>query len=201
MRGGSCAPASGQNPARPSPKLPGSRPHPGRTRADYPGEVGGPPRGVRAESTRCSRCGRPVSPRRNGSRGSPAGGFLSRWPPDLTPPIEDAHSADMSSGRKVCPWGCSDGKGEVDVVGAERARVPGLSSSSALKRCAECQGVSIAGMAMATSSRSREPRMAETRTALGRFEGEVWVPAAIHLPPLILQPKIGQAAARRRRSS
>jgi hypothetical protein len=107
----------------------------------------------------------------------------------------------MPTVRKVCPWGCVGGKGEVDVLGAERARVPGLDSSTALKRCAECQRISIAGMAMTAPVNSRDSRTAESRTALGRFEGDAWVPAAIHLPPLILKPKMGQAAARRRRSS
>lgn len=106
----------------------------------------------------------------------------------------------MATVRKVCPWGCTGGKGEVDVVGAERARVPGLASSTALVRCAECQRISIAGAATAVS-KDGQPRKAESRTALGRFEGEAWVPAASHLPPLILQPTMGPAAARRRRSS
>jgi hypothetical protein len=102
--------------------------------------------------------------------------------------------------RKVCPWGCSGGKGEVDVLGAERARVPGLAASTALVRCAECQRISIAGMAMTVASKGRESRIAESRNPLGRVEGDAWVPAAIHLPPLILQPKVGQAARRRRSS-
>jgi hypothetical protein len=107
----------------------------------------------------------------------------------------------VASARKVCPWGCSGGKGEVDVLGAERARVPGLASSTALLRCAECERISIAGMTTVFSKRSDLPRKAEVRTPLGRFEGDTWVPAGIHIPPLILQPKMGQAAARRRRSS
>jgi hypothetical protein len=106
----------------------------------------------------------------------------------------------MATVRKVCPWGCSGGKGEVDVLGAERVRVPGLAASTALMRCAECQRISFAGMAT-VFTKSREPRTAESRTALGRFEGAAWVPAAIHLLPLILQPKTGQASARRRRSA
>ena len=107
----------------------------------------------------------------------------------------------MAGGRKVCPWGCFGGQGEVAVLGAERAQVPGVSSSTALVRCAECQRISIAGMGMAVASKSREPRIAESRTPLGRFEGEAWVPAAIDMPRLILQPTVGQASARRRRSS
>lgn len=107
----------------------------------------------------------------------------------------------MASGRKVCPWGCSGGKGEVDVLGAERAQVPGLAASTALVRCAECQRISIAGIATKAASKSRDPLIAESRTPLGRFDGHVWVPAAIDVSPLILQPKIGQANARRRRSS
>ena len=106
----------------------------------------------------------------------------------------------MAAVRKVCPWGCTGGKGEVDVVGAERARVPGLDSSTALVRCAECQRISIAGMTTAFSKKSDEPRKAELRTPLGRFEGGAWIPAASLLSPLILQSKMGKAAARRRRS-
>src|SRR5258705_7222606 len=106
----------------------------------------------------------------------------------------------MGRGRKVCPWGCSGGKGESDVLGAERARVPGLASSTALIRCAECQRISIAGM-MTAFSKGGVPRTAESRTPLGRFEGDAWVPAAIHVDPIILQPKVGQAGARRRRSA
>jgi hypothetical protein len=93
----------------------------------------------------------------------------------------------MARGRKVCPWGCSGGKGEVDVLGAERARVPGLASSTALVRCAECQRISIAGV-MTAFSRSDVPRKAESRTPLGRFEGSAWVPASLHVTPLILEP-------------
>ena len=107
----------------------------------------------------------------------------------------------MTGRRNVCPWGCSGRLGEVDVVGAERARVPGLAASTALVRCAECQRISIAGMTTTVSSNRHGPRTAELRTALGRFEGDAWVPAAIHLLPLILQFKIGKASARRRRSS
>lgn len=51
----------------------------------------------------------------------------------------------MARGRRVCPWGCSGGKGEVDVLGAERVEVPGAASTAALVRCAECQRISIAG--------------------------------------------------------
>jgi len=101
--------------------------------------------------------------------------------------------------RKVCPWGCTGGKGEVDVVGAERVQVPGVASTAALVRCAECQRISIAGMTTAFSNRDG-PRKAESRTPLGRFEGGTWIPAGSHLPPLILQSKMGEAAARRRRA-
>jgi len=90
--------------------------------------------------------------------------------------------------------------GEADVVGAERARVPGVSSTTALVRCAECQRISTAGMTTAFSKKSDMPQKAEVRTPLGRFEGDAWVPAASHVMPLILQPKTGEAAARRRRS-
>ena len=113
--------------------------------------------------------------------------------------MDDVHSAAMASARKVCPWGCSEGKGEVAVLGAERARVPGLASSTALVRCVECQRISILGMTTAFSKGGS--RTAESRTPLGRFEGDTWVPAGIHISSLILQPKSGAASARRRRSS
>jgi hypothetical protein len=93
----------------------------------------------------------------------------------------------MGRGRKVCPWGCSEGKGEVDVVGAERVQVPGVASTAALVRCAECQRISIAGMVTAFS-KSDVPRKAESRTPLGRFEGSTWVPPSRHVMPLILEP-------------
>ena len=88
--------------------------------------------------------------------------------------------------RKVCPWGCSGGKGEVDVLGAERVRVPNVASTAALVRCAECQSISIAGMVTAFS-KSDVPRKAESRTPLGRFEGSAWVPADLHVTPLTLE--------------
>ena len=93
----------------------------------------------------------------------------------------------MGRGRKVCPWGCSGGKGEVAVLGAERARVPGVASTAALVRCGECQRISIEGNVTAFS-RSDVPRTADSRTALGRFEGDAWVPASLHVTPLILEP-------------
>jgi hypothetical protein len=93
----------------------------------------------------------------------------------------------MARGRKVCPWGCSGGKGEVDVLGAERGQVPGIASTAALVRCAECQRISIAGMVTAFS-KSDVPRKAESRTPLGRFEESTWVPASLHVTPLILEP-------------
>ena len=94
----------------------------------------------------------------------------------------------MARERKVCPWGCTGGKGEVAVLGAERAGVPGLSSSTALVRCAECRRISIAGMTTAFSKKSDVPRKAESRTPLGQFEGATWVPASRHVMPLILEP-------------
>jgi len=94
----------------------------------------------------------------------------------------------MARTRKVCPWGCSGGKGEVDVVGAERIHVPGVDSASALVRCAECQRISIAGTTTAVSKRDDVPRTAESRIPLGRFEGSAWVPASLHVTPLILEP-------------
>ena len=63
------------------------------------------------------------------------------------------------------------GQGEVDVLGAERVQVPGVASTAALVRCAECQRISIAGMVTAFS-KSDVPRKAESRTPLGRLEGE-----------------------------
>src|SRR4029453_19391767 len=93
----------------------------------------------------------------------------------------------MTRGRKVRPWGGSGGNGEVHVVGAERAQVPDVASTAALVRCAECQRISIAGMTTAFS-KSDVPRRAESRTPLGRFEGSAWVPASLHVTPLILEP-------------
>ena len=93
----------------------------------------------------------------------------------------------MARGRRVCPWGCSGGKGEVDVLGAERVQVPGVASTAALVRCAECQRISIADMVTAFS-KSDVPRKAESRTPLGRFEGSTWVPASLDVTRLILEP-------------
>jgi hypothetical protein len=73
-------------------------------------------------------------------------------------------------------------------VGAERSQVPGVNSAAALVRCAECQRISIAGTTTAVSKRDDVPRKAESRTPLGRFEGSAWVPAALHVTPLILEP-------------
>jgi hypothetical protein len=50
-------------------------------------------------------------------------------------------------------------------------------------------------------SKGGVPRTAESRTPLGRFEGDAWVPAAIHVDPLVPRPKAGHASARRQRSS
>jgi hypothetical protein len=116
----------------------------------------------------------------------------------LTPPIEDVHSAAMARGRKVCPWGCSGGKGEVNLLGAERARVPGVASSAALVQCAECQRISIAGTVTAFS-KSRVPWTAESRTPLGRLEGDAWVPTALYVGPLILTPTRKHTRGRMRR--
>jgi hypothetical protein len=104
----------------------------------------------------------------------------------------------MGRGRKVCPWGCSGGKGESDVLGAERAQVPGVDSTAALVRCGECQRISIAGRVPALS-RNREPRNAESRTPLRRFEGGAWVPASLHVPPLILEPTTKRTRGQRPR--
>ena len=104
----------------------------------------------------------------------------------------------MTRGRRVCPWGCSGGKGEVDVLGAERAHVPGVTSTAALVRCAECQRISIAGM-LTAFSKSDVPRNAESRSPLGSFEGGAWVPASLHVTPLILEPTTKRARGQRPR--
>ena len=103
----------------------------------------------------------------------------------------------MAKGRRVCPWGCSGGKGEVDVLGAERVQVPGVASTAALVRCAECQRISIAGI-VTVFSKSDVPRNAESRSPLGRFDGSAWVPAS-HLTPLILEPTTKRARGQRPR--
>ena len=104
----------------------------------------------------------------------------------------------MARERKVCPWGCTGGKGEADVVGAERVQVPDVATTAALVRCAECQRISIAGMTTAFS-RSDVPRKAESRTPLGRFEGSAWVPASLHVTPLILDPVLRRTRGERPR--
>jgi len=103
----------------------------------------------------------------------------------------------LEKARKVCPWGCSGGKGEVDVLGAERAQVPGVPSTAALVRCAECQRISIAGIVTAFS-KSDVPRKAESRTPLGRFEAATWVPVSRHVDPLILTAAIRPMRGRMR---
>ena len=75
----------------------------------------------------------------------------------------------------------------MDVLGAERAQVPDVAATAALMRCGECQRISIAGI-VRTFSKSDVPRKAESRTPLGRFEGSAWVPASLHVTPLILEP-------------
>jgi hypothetical protein len=87
----------------------------------------------------------------------------------------------------------------VDVLGAERAQVPDVASTAALVRCAECQRISIAGMMTAFSKKSDMPRKAECRTPLGRFEGAAWVPASLHMTPLILEPTTKSARGQRPR--
>jgi hypothetical protein len=72
-------------------------------------------------------------------------------------------------------------------LGAERVQVPGVVPTAALVRCAECQRISIADMVTAFS-KSDVPRKAESRTPLGRFEAGTWVPASLHVTPLILEP-------------
>ena len=86
----------------------------------------------------------------------------------------------------------------MDVLGAERVQVPGVASTVALVRCAECQRISIAGMVTAFS-KSDVPRNAESRLPLGRFEGSAWVPASLHVTPLILEPTTKRARGQRPR--
>jgi hypothetical protein len=87
----------------------------------------------------------------------------------------------------------------VDVLGAERAQVPGVASTAAaLVRCAECQRISIAGMVTAFS-KSDVPRKAESRTPLGRLEGDAWVPVSLHVTPLILEPTTKRTRGQRPR--
>jgi hypothetical protein len=103
----------------------------------------------------------------------------------------------VGNGRKVCPWGCAGGKGEVAVLGAERVQVPGVDSTAALVRCAECGRISIAGTVTAFS-KSDVPRKADSRTPLGRFEGDTWVPLSLHVDPLILTPTTKRSGQMRR---
>ena len=79
-------------------------------------------------------------------------------------------------------------EGEVDVVGPERAQVPGVTATSALMRCLQCERISLASM-MIVRAKDGELRKTECRTALGRFEGVAWIPAAPHLVPLVISPK------------
>jgi len=104
----------------------------------------------------------------------------------------------MASVRKVCPWGCSGGKGEIDVVRTERAEVPGVEPAAALMRCAECQRISVAGT-MTSPADSDGPRSVEFRTPLGRFEGLAWVPSSVYVHQLLLQPRVGTRGRRFRR--
>jgi hypothetical protein len=101
----------------------------------------------------------------------------------------------MATVRKVCPWGCSGGKGEVDVVRTERAGVPDVPPAAALMRCAECQRISVAGMMTGPAERDG-PRSVEFRTPLGRFEGAAWVPTSAYVNQLLLQPKAGTRGRR-----
>ena len=103
----------------------------------------------------------------------------------------------MAKERRVCPWACSGGLGEIDVVRSERAQVPGVAAAAALMRCGECQRISVAGM-MTVSSDHDGPRNVECRTPLGRFDGAAWVPASLYVPPLILQPTPTRGRRRRR---
>ena len=101
----------------------------------------------------------------------------------------------MAKLRKVCPWGCSGGRGEIDVVRTERAEVPGVQGATALMRCAECQRISVAGMMTVPAERDG-PRTVEFRTPLGRFEAGAWVPTSLYVNQLLLQPKVGTRGRR-----
>ena len=90
----------------------------------------------------------------------------------------------MAKERRVCPWACAGGLGEIDVVRSERAQVPGVAATTALMRCSECQRISAAGMM--TVHADDGPRSVECRTPMGRFEGVAWVPASIYVVPLVL---------------
>jgi len=73
----------------------------------------------------------------------------------------------MAREWKVCLGGCTGGRGEVAVVGAERVPVSGVASSTALVRCSECQRISIAGVTIAFSKKNDMPQKAEVWTPLG----------------------------------
>jgi hypothetical protein len=96
----------------------------------------------------------------------------------------------MAKARKVCPWGCAGGKGEIDVVRAERAELPGVPPTAAFMRCGPCQRISIAGITTVPAERDG-PRTVEFRTPLGRFEAGAWVPTSLYVNQLLLHPKIG----------
>jgi hypothetical protein len=102
----------------------------------------------------------------------------------------------MAKARRVCPWGCSDGKGEIDVVRAERAEVPGVPVTAALMRCGQCHRISIAGIMTPPAERDG-PRSVEFRTPLGRFDAGAWVPTSAYVNQLLLQPKAGPTRGRR----
>jgi hypothetical protein len=102
----------------------------------------------------------------------------------------------MTKERRVCPWACAEGLGEIDVVRSERAQVPGVAATTALMRCGQCQRISAAGMM--TVSGDDGPRTVECRTPLGRFEGVAWVPASTYVVPLVLHATPKRMRGRRR---
>jgi hypothetical protein len=55
-------------------------------------------------------------------------------------------------------------------------------------------------MTTAFSKKSDLPGKAQSRMPLGHFDDFAWVPAARGIPPLILEPKMGETSVRRRRS-
>ena len=114
---------------------------------------------------------------------SAAEGVQSKRPSKI-----EREGATMAKWRRVCPWGCLGSKGEIAVVRAERASVPDVIAPTALVRCRECRGISIAGRVMLPAPFGKTQEV-ECRTPLGRFEASVWVPAALLVHPLILEPQ------------
>ena len=79
----------------------------------------------------------------------------------------------MTKVRKVCPWECSGSQGEIDVVRAERSRVPNVPATTAVMRCGECHGISMATLVNAPRDSTTRgtsnvgPRWAASRPLAG----------------------------------